>query len=32
MKNKLITLVILREARVDENRTPFFSPVYVTGL
>ena len=23
MKNKIITLGVLREARIDENRTPF---------
>jgi len=31
MKNKIITLAILREARIDENRTPF-SPVQISNL
>ncbi len=31
MKNKIITLAILREARVDENRTPF-SPPQISNL
>ena len=31
MKNKKITLSILREARVDENRTPF-SPTQISNL
>ena len=31
MKNKKITLSILREARIDENRTPF-SPTQISSL
>ena len=31
MKNKIITLAILREARIDENRTPF-SPIQISNL
>jgi len=31
MKNKIITLAILREARIDENRTPF-SPSQISNL
>ena len=31
MKNKKITLSILREARIDENRTPF-SPTQISNL
>jgi len=31
MKNKKITLSILREARIDENRAPF-SPTQVSNL
>ena len=31
MKNKIITLAILREARIDENRTPF-SPTQISNL
>ena len=31
MKNKKITLAILREARIDENRTPF-SPAQISNL
>ena len=31
MKNKIITLAILREARIDENRTPF-SPPQISNL
>ena len=31
MKNKIITLAIIREARIDENRTPF-SPVQISNL
>ncbi len=31
MKNKIITLAVLREARIDENRTPF-SPTQISNL
>ena len=31
MKNKIITLGVLREARIDENRTPF-SPIQISNL
>ena len=31
MKNKKITLSILREARIDENRAPF-SPTQISNL
>ena len=31
MKNNKITLSILREARIDENRTPF-SPTQISNL
>jgi len=31
MKNKIITLAILREARIDENRTPF-SPIQISNV
>ena len=31
MKNKKITLSILREARIDENRVPF-SPTQISNL
>jgi len=31
MKNKIITLAILKEARIDENRTPF-SPLQISNL
>ena len=31
MKNKIITLAVLREARVDENRTPL-SPTQITNI
>ena len=31
MKNKIITLAVLKEARVDENRTPF-SPAQISNL
>jgi len=31
MKNKIITLAILKEARIDENRTPF-SPAQISNL
>ena len=31
MKNKIITLAIIREARIDENRTPF-SPAQISNL
>ena len=31
MKKKIITLAVLREARIDENRTPF-SPIIITKL
>jgi len=31
MKNKLITLITLREARIDENGTPF-SPSQISNL
>ena len=31
MKNKIITLAVLREARIDENRTPF-SPSQISNL
>ena len=31
MKDKIITLAILREARIDENRTPF-SPTQISNL
>ena len=31
MKNKIITLAVLREARIDENRTPF-SPAQISNL
>ena len=31
MKNEIITLAILREARIDENRTPF-SPTQISNL
>jgi len=31
MKNKIITLAVLREARIDENRTPF-SPIQISNL
>ena len=31
MKNKIITLAIIREARIDENRTPF-SPTQISNL
>ena len=31
MKNKIITLAVLREARVDENRAPF-SPTQISNL
>ena len=31
MKNKIITLAIIKEARIDENRTPF-SPVQISNL
>jgi len=31
MKNKIITLAILKEARIDENRTPF-SPTQISNL
>ena len=31
MKNKIIILAVLREARIDENRTPF-SPTQILNL
>ena len=31
MKNKIITLAVLAEARIDENRTPF-SPTQISNL
>ena len=31
MENKIITLAVLREARIDENRTPF-SPAQISNL
>ena len=31
MKNKIINLAILKEARIDENRTPF-SPSHVSSI
>ena len=31
MKNKIITLAVLKEARIDENRTPF-SPSQISDL
>ena len=31
MKNKKITLSILREVRIDENRVPF-SPIQISNL
>ena len=31
MKNKIITLAVLKEARIDENRTPF-SPTQISNL
>ena len=31
MKNKIITLAVLKEARIDENRTPF-SPFQISNL
>ena len=31
MKNKIITLAVIREARIDENRTPF-SPIQISNL
>ena len=31
MKNKIITLAVLREGRMDENRTPF-SPTQISNL
>ena len=31
MKNKIITLAILREARIDESRSPF-SPAQISNL
>jgi alanine dehydrogenase len=31
MKNKIITLAVLREARIDENRTPL-SPTQITNI
>jgi len=31
MKNKIITLAVLREARIDENRTPL-SPLQVSNI
>jgi len=31
LKNKIITLAVLREARIDENRTPF-SPTQISNL
>ena len=31
MKNKIDTLAVLREARIDENRTPF-SPIQISNL
>ena len=31
MKNKIVTLALLREARIDENRTPF-SPIQISNL
>ena len=31
MKNKIITLAVLREARVDENRAPL-SPTQITNI
>ncbi len=31
MKNKTISLAVLREARIDENRTPF-SPIQTANL
>ena len=31
MKNKIITLAVLKEARIDENRTPF-SPIQISKL
>ena len=31
MKNKTITLAVLKEARIDENRTPF-SPSQISNL
>ena len=31
MKNKIITLAVLKEARIDENRTPF-SPSQISNL
>ena len=31
MKNKVITLAVLKEARIDENRTPF-SPSQISDL
>jgi len=31
MKNKIITLAVLAEARIDENRTPF-SPTQISNM
>ena len=31
MKNKIITLAIIREARIDESRTPL-SPTQISNL
>ena len=31
MKNKIITLAILAETRIDENRTPF-SPTQISNM
>ena len=31
MKNKIITLAVLKEARIDENRTPF-SPIQISNV
>ena len=31
MKNKVITLAVLKEARIDENRTPF-TPSQISNL
>ena len=31
MKNKIITLAILAEARIDEDRTPF-SPAQISNI
>ena len=31
MKNRIITLAVLKEARIDENRTPF-SPTQISSL